>query len=178
MVIATPSDENEARLLLTTCYQYPGPAAVRYPRGSGKGQAVSETLSAVEIGRGVVRREGKKLAILAFGTLLAAAESVAERLDLTLVDMRFVKPIDHALIKILAQSHQGFVTIEESSVMGGAGSAVCESLNEAGLTLPILQLGLPDVFIDHGDQASLLAGVGLDEKGIEQSIRARFKDLP
>jgi 1-deoxy-D-xylulose-5-phosphate synthase len=178
MVIATPSDENEARLLLTTCYQYPGPAAVRYPRGSGKDQAVSETLSAVEIGRGVVRREGKKLAILAFGTLLAAAESVAERLDLTLVDMRFVKPIDHALIKILAQSHQGFVTIEESSVMGGAGSAVCESLNEAGLTLPILQLGLPDVFIDHGDQASLLAGVGLDEKGIEQSIRARFKDLP
>ncbi len=178
MVIAAPSDENEARLLLTTCYQYPGPAAVRYPRGSGKGQAVSETLSAVEIGRGVVRREGKKLAILAFGTLLTAAESVAERLDLTLVDMRFVKPIDHALIKMLAQSHQGFVTIEESSVMGGAGSAVCESLNAAGLTLPILQLGLPDVFIDHGDQVSLLAGVGLDETGIEQSIRARFKDLP
>jgi len=178
MVIATPSDENEARLLLTTCYQYPGPAAVRYPRGSGKGQAVSETLSAVDIGRGVVRREGKKLAILAFGTLLAAVESLAERLDLTLVDMRFVKPIDHALIKTLAQSHQGFVTIEESSIMGGAGSAVCEALNEAGLTLPILQLGLPDVFIDHGDQASLLAGVGLDEKGIEQSIRARFQDLP
>jgi len=118
------------------------------------------------------------LTILAFGTLLTAAESVAERLDLTLVDMRFVKPIDHALIKMLAQSHQGFVTIEESSVMGGAGSAVCESLNAAGLTLPILQLGLPDVFIDHGDQVSLLAGVGLDETGIEQSIRARFKDLP
>uniref|UniRef100_UPI0040485DF4 1-deoxy-D-xylulose-5-phosphate synthase n=1 Tax=Orrella sp. TaxID=1921583 RepID=UPI0040485DF4 len=176
MVIATPSDENEARLLLTTCFQHPGPAAVRYPRGSGKGQAVSESLTAVEIGRGVVRREGKKLAILVFGTLLAAAESVAERLDLTLVDMRFVKPIDHALIKSLAQSHQGFVTLEESSVMGGAGSAVCESLNEAGLTVPTLQLGLPDVFIDHGDQASLLAGVGLDEKGIEQSIRARFKD--
>jgi 1-deoxy-D-xylulose-5-phosphate synthase len=178
MVIATPSDENEARLLLTTCYQYPGPAAVRYPRGSGKGQTVSETLSSVEIGRGVVRREGQKLAILAFGTLLAAAESVAERLDLTLVDMRFVKPIDHALIKTLAQSHQGFVTLEESSVMGGAGSAVCEALNEAGLALPILQLGLPDIFIDHGDQASLLAGVGLDAKGIEQSIRARFRDLP
>jgi 1-deoxy-D-xylulose-5-phosphate synthase len=178
MVIATPSDENEARLLLTTCYQYPGPAAVRYPRGSGKGQTVNETLSTVEIGRGVVRREGQKLAILAFGTLLAAAESVAERLDLTLVDMRFVKPIDHALIKTLAQSHQGFVTIEESSVMGGAGSAVCEALNEAGLVLPILQLGLPDLFIDHGDQASLLAGVGLDEMGIEQSIRARFPDLP
>ena len=178
MVIATPSDENEARLLLTTCYQYPGPAAVRYPRGSGKGQTVSETLSTVEIGRGVVRREGQKLAILAFGTLLAAAESVAERLDLTLVDMRFVKPIDHALIKTLAQSHQGFVTLEESSIMGGAGSAVCEALNEAGLVLPILQLGLPDLFIDHGDQASLLAGVGLDEIGIEQSIRARFPDLP
>ncbi|MFY9347369.1 MAG: 1-deoxy-D-xylulose-5-phosphate synthase [Orrella sp.] len=176
MVIATPSDENETRLLLTTCFQHPGPAAVRYPRGSGKGQAVSESLTAVEIGRGVVRREGKKLSILVFGTLLAAAESVAERLDLTLVDMRFVKPIDHALIKSLAQSHQGFVTLEESSVMGGAGSAVCESLNEAGLTVPTLQLGLPDVFIDHGDQASLLAGVGLDEKGIEQSIRARFKD--
>lgn len=178
MVIATPSDENETRLLLTTCYQHPGPASVRYPRGSGKGQAVSQTLSAVEIGRGVVRREGKKLAILVFGTLLAAAESVAERLDLTLVDMRFVKPIDRALLERLAQSHQGFVSVEESSVMGGAGSAVCEALNEAGLTLPILQLGLPDVFIDHGDQASLLAEVGLDEKGIEQSIRARFKDLP
>lgn len=177
MVIATPSDENEARLLLTTCYQHPGPASVRYPRGSGKGQVVSEALTAVEIGRGVVRREGKKLAILVFGTLMGAAEFVAERLDLTLIDMRFVKPIDHALIKTLAQSHQGFVTLEESSVMGGAGSAVCEALNEAGLALPILQLGLPDVFIDHGDQASLLAGVGLDGKGIEQSIRTRFKDL-
>lgn len=177
MVIATPSDENEARLLLTTCYQHPGPAAVRYPRGSGTGAVVSESLTTVEMGRGVIRREGQKLAILVFGTLLAAAEPIAERLNLTLVDMRFVKPIDSDLVLALAKAHQGFVTLEEASVMGGAGSAVCEVLNTAGLAVPTLQLGLPDEFIDHGDQARLLAGVGLDEQGIEARIRERFKSL-
>lgn len=177
MVIATPSDENEARLLLTTCYQHPGPSAVRYPRGSGKGAVVSAGLNPVDVGRGVVRREGQKLAILVFGTLLAAVEPVAERLNLTLVDMRFVKPIDAAMVMTLAQSHFGLVTLEESSVMGGAGSAVAETLNAGGLATPMLQLGIPDEFIDHGDQASLLAGIGLDEIGIEQRIRARFPDL-
>jgi len=177
MIIATPSDENEARLLLTTCYQYPGPAAVRYPRGSGRGAAVSESLTAVDIGCGVIRREGQKIAILVFGTLIAAAQEVAEHLNLTLADMRFVKPLDVNLVMDLAKSHQGFVTVEESSVMGGAGSAVSEALNEAGIVMPLLQLGLPDQFIDHGDQMGLLADVGLDAKGIEQRIQERFKGL-
>ena len=174
IVIATPSDENEARLLLTTCFNHPGPAAVRYPRGAGCGAQVQSELTTVEVGRGVVRREGKRLAILVFGTLCTAARTVAERLDLTLVDMRFVKPLDTALVRSLAESHEGFITLEEASIMGGAGSAVCEVINASGLNVPVLQLGLPDQFIDHGDQATLLAGVGLDSAGIEQSIRERF----
>ena len=174
IVIATPSDENEARLLLTTCFNHPGPAAVRYPRGAGCGAQVQSELTTVEVGRGVVRREGKRLAILVFGTLCSAARTVAERLDLTLVDMRFVKPLDTALVRSLAESHEGFITLEEASIMGGAGSAVCEVINASGLNVPVLQLGLPDQFIDHGDQATLLAGVGLDSAGIEQSIRERF----
>jgi len=174
IVIATPSDENEARVLLTTCFNHPGPAAVRYPRGAGCGAQVQSELTSVEVGRGVVRREGKRLAILVFGTLCTAARTVADRLDLTLVDMRFVKPLDTALVRSLAESHEGIVTLEEASIMGGAGSAVCEAINASGLNTPVWQLGLPDQFIDHGDQATLLAGVGLDAVGIEQSIRERF----
>jgi 1-deoxy-D-xylulose-5-phosphate synthase len=177
MVIATPSDENEARLLLTSCYLHEGPACVRYPRGSGAGAEISPSLESVPIGQGVIRREGEKIALLVFGTLLPAARTVAERLNLALVDMRFVKPLDAALVLALAKQYFGFVTIEEAALMGGAGSAVCETLNQAGLTLPVLQLGLPDVFIDHGDQAALLASVGLDAAGIEQSIQARFAQL-
>jgi len=174
MVVATPSDENETRLLLTTCYQHPGPASVRYPRGSGAGAAISAGLDTVPVGRGIIRRQGKDLALLVFGTLLPAALKVAESLNLTVVDMRFVKPLDAELVRQMAAEHRGLVTLEEGAIMGGAGSAVTEFLNAAGLTCPVLQLGLPDRFIDHGEQGALLAGVGLDAAGIERSIRARF----
>ena len=177
MVLATPSDENEARILLTTCYQFAGPAAVRYPRGGGSGALVSDELASVEIGKAVLRRSGSRLALLVFGTLLPAALEVAEALDLTLVDMRFVKPIDTPLLLELAQTHQGFVTIEEASVMGGAGSAVCEALNVAEVMIPVLQIGLPDEFIDHGEQGLLRAKAGLDAIGIRNSIQKRFAHL-
>jgi 1-deoxy-D-xylulose-5-phosphate synthase len=177
MVVATPSDENEARLLLSTCYEYPGPASVRYPRGSGCGADVTESLDGVPLGKGVIRREGKRIAILGFGTLLHAALGAAEKLDATVADMRFVKPMDRELVLDLAARHDALVTIEESSIMGGAGSAVAELLNEAGVTVPLLQLGLPDRFIDHGDQAVLLAELGLDASGVERSITDRFGSL-
>jgi 1-deoxy-D-xylulose-5-phosphate synthase len=176
MVVAAPSDENEARLLLSTCYRHPGPASVRYPRGAGCGADVSGGLDTVEIGRGVVRLEGRRIAILGFGTLVPAAIEAGRRLGATVADMRFVKPLDEALILSLADSHEAFVTIEEASVMGGAGSAVLEFLNAQGAGIPVLQLGLPDRFIDHGDQAALLRELGLDSDGIERSIRARFPD--
>ena len=174
MVVATPSDENEARLLLSTCYQYPGPDSVRYPRGAGCGAEITASLDTVPVGKGLIRREGKGIAILAFGTLLHAALPAAESLDATVADMRFVKPIDRDLILDLAARHHALVTLEEAAIMGGAGSAVTELLNQEGVQVPVLQLGLPDQFIDHGDQAALLAGVGLDAAGIENAIRARF----
>ena len=174
MVVATPSDENETRLLLSTCYQHPGPASVRYPRGSGAGAIISAGLDTVPVGRGIVRRQGKDLVVLVFGTLLPAALKVAEVLDLTVVDMRFVKPLDTALVLQMASEHRGLVTLEEGALMGGAGSAVTEALNAAGVVCPVLQLGLPDRFIDHGEQGALLASVGLDDAGIERSIRTRF----
>ncbi len=174
MVIATPSDENETRLLLSTCYQHPGPASVRYPRGSGVGAPVAEGLDTVPVGKAVVRRQGEKLAILAFGTLLHAAAPVAEEHNATLVDMRFAKPLDEALVLELAKSHSRLVTLEEGAIMGGAGSAVTELLHAHGISCDVLQLGLPDVFIDHGDQGALLAGVGLDTAGIAQAIARRF----
>ncbi|OZI65803.1 1-deoxy-D-xylulose-5-phosphate synthase [Bordetella genomosp. 1] len=177
MVVATPSDERETRLLLSTCYQYPGPASVRYPRGAGVGAEPGDDLGTVPLGKGVVRREGSRIAILAFGTLLHPALAAGEALDATVVDMRFVKPIDRELLGSLAASHAAFVTVEEAAIMGGAGSAVTEALNEAGVVLPVLQLGLPDQFIDHGDQVALLAGLGLDAGGIEASIRRRFSEL-
>ena len=174
MVVATPSDENELRLLLSTCYQHPGPATVRYPRGAGAGAVPQADLAAVEVGRGMVRRHGKNIAMLVFGTLLPAALKAAEALNLTVADMRFVKPLDVALVLELAATHTGLVTLEEGSVMGGAGSAVAEALAAAGVVCPLLQLGLPDRFIDHGEQGALLASVGLDAAGIEHSVRARF----
>ena len=174
MVVATPSDENETRLLLTTCYQYPGPATVRYPRGSGSGADIHPGLDTVPVGRGIVRRRGEKLALLVFGTLLPSAMKVADALGFTVVDMRFVKPIDAELVLEMASKHEGLVTIEEGCLMGGAGSAVAETLAHAGVVMPLLQLGLPDRFIDHGEQGALLASVGLDVAGIERSIRARF----
>ncbi|MGB3289631.1 MAG: 1-deoxy-D-xylulose-5-phosphate synthase [Burkholderiaceae bacterium] len=177
MVVATPSDENEARLLLTTCFRHPGPASVRYPRGAGRGAVVEEGLAEVELGKGVVRREGKGIAILVFGTLATAAMKAAEALDATLVDMRFVKPLDEALLQSLAQTHEAFVSVEEAAIMGGAGSAVLEFFSRQGIVRPMLQLGLPDQFIDHGEQSVILAGLGLDAAGIEHSIRERFGDL-
>ncbi|MDP4908892.1 MAG: 1-deoxy-D-xylulose-5-phosphate synthase [Burkholderiaceae bacterium] len=175
MVVATPSDENETRLLLTTCYQYPGPASVRYPRGSGPGVAVDARLDSVPLGRGVVRRRGAGVAMLVFGPLLAAALKAADILNLTVVDMRFVKPMDVELVLKMAAEHPlGLVTLEEGCLMGGAGSAVTETLAANAIVMPILHLGLPDRFIDHGDQGTLLAGEGLDATGIESAIRARY----
>jgi 1-deoxy-D-xylulose-5-phosphate synthase len=177
MVVATPSDEAEARLLLSTCYRHPGPASVRYPRGGGRGAVVPATLDDVPIGKGIVRRRGATIAILVFGTLLPAAEKAADALGATVADMRFVKPLDEALVRELATSHDALVTVEEGAIMGGAGSAVCEALNAAGISMPVLQLGLPDRFIDHGDQQALLSSLGLDASGIEASVRGRFADL-
>ena len=174
MVVATPSDENEARLLLSTCFQHPGPASVRYPRGAGGGAVIQPGLDTVPIGKGVVRRQGQGIAILAFGTLLAPALQAAEQLDATVVDMRFVKPIDEALLVELAASHDAFVSLEEGAVMGGAGSAVQECLNVHGRVMPMLQLGLPDRYIDHGDQAAILSELGLDAAGIVASVEARW----
>lgn len=174
MVIAAPSDENEARLLLTTCYRHPGPASVRYPRGAGRGAEVSADLEAVAIGKGRVLREGRRIAILGFGTLVPEALKAAQALDATMVDMRFVKPLDEQLLHQLAQTHDAFVTIEEGSIMGGAGSAVLEYFSSREMVCAVLQLGLPDQFIDHGEQTALLKSLGLDASGIENAIRERF----
>ncbi|TAM87939.1 MAG: 1-deoxy-D-xylulose-5-phosphate synthase [Candidimonas sp.] len=174
MVVATPSDENEARLLLSTCYRHAGPASVRYPRGAGCGAPVTAGLEEVEIGKGVVRLRGRRIAILGFGTLVPAAIAAGHRLGATVADMRFVKPLDEALILSLAESHEVFVTVEEAAVMGGAGSAVLEFLSARAVIIPMLQLGIPDRFIDHGDQAALLHELGLDAEGIERAIRLRF----
>ena len=178
MVVATPSDENETRLLLNTCYQHPGPAAVRYPRGAGCGAEVVCNQETVEIGKGRILRSGRKIAILGFGTLVPDALKAAQALDSTVADMRFVKPLDADLVRELASTHEALVTIEEASIMGGAGSAVLECLSAAGINCPVLQLGLPDQFIDHGDQAALLKMQGLDAEGIQASIQARFDVSP
>lgn len=177
MVVATPSDENETRLLLTTCYRHAGPASVRYPRGAGMGAEMTAGLDEVPLGKGRLLRQGSHIAILNFGTLLPAALQAAEQLGLTVADMRFVKPLDTELLRQLAREHDALVTLEEGCIMGGAGSAVSEVLNADGLDIPVLQLGLPDQFIDHGDQAALLAQQGLDGAGVEASIRARYASL-
>ena len=177
MVVATPSDERETRLLLTCCYQHPGPSSVRYPRGAGVGAAPGEDLATVPLGKGVVRREGKGLALLAFGPVLHEALKAAESLDATVVDMRFVKPLDEALLQELVQGHQAFVTLEEACIMGGAGSAVLEFFSRERIVAPVLQLGYPDEFIDHGDQKKIAAALGLDAAGIERAVRERFSSL-
>ncbi len=174
MVVAAPSDENEARLLLNTCYQHPGPASVRYPRGAGCGAEVVAGLETVPIGEGRVLREGRRIAILGFGTLVPEGLKAAQALDATMVDMRFVKPLDEKLLGRLVLSHDAFVTLEEGAVMGGAGSAVLEYFSTHAMTPAVLQLGLPDRFIDHGEQAALLRSLGLDASGIESAVRARF----
>ncbi len=171
LTVMAPADENECRQMLFTGYQLDGPAAVRYPRGSGPGVALQKEFSSIPIGKGEVRREGKKIAILAFGSMLKPALEAAEKLDATVANMRFVKPLDTALVKRLADTHELLVTVEEHQVMGGAGSAVCEALAALGIEKKVLLLGLPDRFIDHGDAAKLLSRVGLDAEGIQKSIQ-------
>lgn len=185
MVIAAPSDENECRQLLYTAYQFPGPAAVRYPRGTGTGVAIEKTFNALPIGKGRVvrainkefKREGTQVAILCFGTLLANAQQVAEKLNASLCDMRFVKPLDEELIARMAESHSLIVTIEENAIAGGAGSAVSEYLASQGYVMPVLHLGLNDTFVDHANHAHQLMTQGLDAPGIEAAIIKRLKML-
>ena len=176
MVVMAPSDENECRQMLQTGFEHQGPAAVRYPRGTGPGVAIDPALSTLPIGKGEVRRKSQSgsLAILAFGSMVQPALVAAEALDATVANMRFVKPIDEALIVELARSHQYLVTVEENTSQGGAGSAVAEVLAARDIAVPLLLLGLPDRFVDHGDPALLLKHCGLDADGIAQSIRARF----
>ena len=174
MSLACPADENECRQLLSTAFAQNHPVAVRYPRGAGAGVAVTESLEGLPFGKGEIRLQGQRIAILAFGTLLQAALAVGQELGATVVNMRWVKPLDTELLLQIARSHPALVTLEEGSIMGGAGSAVLEALQAAGLNVPVLQLGLPDVFIDHGDPVKLLAAQGLDAAGILQSIKTRF----
>ena len=176
--LLTPSDENECRQALTTAFRQDHPVAVRYPRGTGTGVAVETALTEWPWGQGVLRRQGQRLAVMAFGTLLHPALQAAENLGCTVADMRFAKPLDEALVLELARTHEGLVTVEEGCTMGGAGSAVLECLAAAGLAVPVLQLGLPDKFVEHGDPARLLALCGLDAAGIEASIRQRFGSRP
>jgi len=174
MVVMAPSDENECRQMLFTAFSLGRPAAVRYPRGSGPGAAIAKEMQALPVGKAVVRRRGSGAALLVFGTLLKPALEAADSLDATVVDMRFVKPLDVDLLAELAATHRLVVTVEESAVQGGAGSAVAEALAERAIVVPLLHLGLPDRFVDHGDQAQLLASVGLDRGGIEAAVRARL----
>ncbi|MDN6872177.1 1-deoxy-D-xylulose-5-phosphate synthase [Pseudomonas citronellolis] len=176
MLVMTPSDEDELRKLLTTGYLFQGPAAVRYPRGSGPNTPIDPTLAPVEIGKGLLRRQGKagKVAILAFGVQLAEALQVAERFDATVADMRFVKPLDEALVRELADSHELLVTLEENAVMGGAGAAVGEFLARENRQQPLLHLGLPDYYVEHAKPAQMLAECGLDAAGIERAIAERL----
>jgi 1-deoxy-D-xylulose-5-phosphate synthase len=189
MVVMAASDEAECRAMLTTGFLYDGPAAVRYPRGAAAASHAASgstaTLAPLAIGKGVVLRETlsnatraePRVAILAFGSMVGPALAAGEALDATVVNMRFVKPLDVALLTDLAQRHDLIVTVEEGAVMGGAGSACSEALAEAAIVRPILHLGLPDLFIDHGDPALLLSACGLDAAGIEASVRSRITVL-
>jgi 1-deoxy-D-xylulose-5-phosphate synthase len=171
LVIMAPADENECRQMLYTASTLDGPSAVRYPRGTGPGALISTEMAPLPVGRGEVRREGRSgLAIVAFGTMVAAAQNVADRLDATLVNMRFVKPLDDDLVLSLVNRHRALVTVEENAVAGGAGSAVAELLASEGLQLPLLQLGIPDRFIEHGSRESGLAAAGIDAAGLTSSI--------
>ena len=182
MAVLTPADENECRQALYTAFQHDGPVTVRYPRGAGVGVAVQKEMTAQAWGKGEIRRLSTKPAgqgatrvvILAFGTLLYPALQAAEKLDATVANMRFVKPLDHQLVAELARTHDAFVSVEDGCVMGGAGSALLEALQAAGLNLPVLQLGLPDEFVEHGDPVKLMSLCGLDAQGIEQAILKRF----
>jgi 1-deoxy-D-xylulose-5-phosphate synthase len=174
MTVMAPADENECRQMLYTAFTIDGPAAVRYPRGAGTGAEILQQMHALPVGAGEIRREGRKVAILAFGSMVQPALEAGAELGATVANMRFVKPLDDALVLRLASTHELVVTVEENVLEGGAGSAVLESLAARGVEVPVLQLGLPDRFVEHGDPALLLAECGLDAAGIAQAIRERL----
>jgi 1-deoxy-D-xylulose-5-phosphate synthase len=174
MSVACPADEAECRQLLSTAYAQEHPVAVRYPRGSGAGVAVPASLDGLPFGKGEIRQEGRTIALLAFGTLLYPALEAAKAIGATVVNMRWAKPLDTELLLQVALSHQALVTLEEGTVLGGAGSAVLEALHAADVQIPVLQLGLPDTFVEHGDPAKLMAMQGLDSTGIQASVMHRF----
>ncbi|HSD16639.1 MAG TPA: 1-deoxy-D-xylulose-5-phosphate synthase [Thermomonas sp.] len=177
MVVMAPADENECRQMLTTGLRHEGPAAVRYPRGTGPGVAIDNTLDTLPIGKAQLRRKGSRIAVLAFGATVPAAEQVGAELGLTVVNMRFVKPLDRALVLELAKTHEGFVTVEDNVVAGGAGSAVSELLNAEGVLLPMLHLGLPDAFQHHASREDLLGEAGIDAAGIRAAVLKRWPQL-
>jgi 1-deoxy-D-xylulose-5-phosphate synthase len=174
MTVMAPADENECRQMLYTAFQLNTPSAVRYPRGTGPGVAISNEMSALPIGKGELRREGRRVAILAFGSMLAPALAAAEQLDATVVNMRFIKPLDAELVLRLAREHELLVTVEENTIQGGAGSAVAECLQLHGVAIPLLQLGLPDRFIEQGEHAQMLADCGLNAKGLAAAIKNKL----
>lgn len=177
MLVMAPSDEDECRKLLTTGFRHAGPAAIRYPRGNGPGVTIDPALGALPIGKAEVRRRGHGIALLAFGCTLAPAETAGAELGATVVDMRFVKPLDEALLLELARTHDALVTLEDNVIAGGAGSAVGECLAAHDSEIPLLHLGLPDAFLEHATREQLLAEAGLDAEGIRRAIRARFPKL-
>ena len=176
MLVMAPSNENETHKLLSTGYHFDGPSAIRYPRGKGPSQEIETGLNPVEIGKAKLRRRGSSIAILAFGSMVTPALKVAEKLNATILDMRFVKPLDEETIGDMAKQHQLLVTIEENSLMGGAGSAVNEFLNASNYQIPVLNLGLPDTFLEHGNTPQMLAAVGLDAGSISAAIKKKLKD--
>jgi 1-deoxy-D-xylulose-5-phosphate synthase len=177
MVVMAPADEAECRQMLSTGLEFKGPAAVRYPRGSGTGVAAGTDLSTLEIGKAQLRVSGRKLAILAFGACVPAAETIGRELGLSVVNMRFIKPLDRAMVLELAASHEGFITVEDNVVAGGAGSAVAELLNAEGVLRPVLHLGLPDAYQHHASREDLLAEAGIDAAGIRNAILKRWPEL-
>ena len=177
MLVMAPADENECRQMLSTGFRHPGPAAVRYPRGSGPGVAIQPNLDTLAIGKAQWRRRGESVALLAFGALVPTAEAVADALSLSCVNMRFVKPLDREMILDLASSHAGLVTLEDNALMGGAGSAIAELLAEEGISIPILHLGLPDAYLDHASREDLLAQSGLDVAGVRAAIVKRWPGI-
>ncbi|MGB5833497.1 MAG: transketolase C-terminal domain-containing protein, partial [Thiohalocapsa sp.] len=177
LVIAAPADENECRQLLQTAYEHPGPALVRYPRGTGPGAAIDKQTKSLKIGKGELRCEGQDIALIAFGSRVAAAEQVGELLGLTVANMRFIKPLDEALILELADRHRLLVTVEENTIAGGAGSAVSELLAAHGIERRCVHLGLPDACQEQGEHGEQLAACGLDADGIEARVRAEMHAL-
>ena len=178
MVVMAPEDENECRRMLQSAYEYQGPALVRYPRGCGPGVEVEGSRESLPLGTGTVVRRGQRAAILAFGSMVAAARQPALELDATLVNMRFIKPLDGALVRELAATHELLITVEENVVQGGAGSAVAEYLSREGIAVRLLQLGLPDRFIEQGTQQQQLQEAGLDSQGITRQIVAVLDRAP